>query len=211
MKLFATLAIVAYASSPVVFGDGNQIECYHCEYSWEVYAGLNQSIKGEASCADGPLDLVPTKSKKETVEKDDGFSYKNRCGYAHTIGQETVHDGDKLITKEFHIFERKAFKVALDSSLVDHNGELIMEEDGRMCGANRTECGGVQFFNCKIVLTFKRHTTRDNRTRHRLRVMLMAIAHVSSVRHRASTKMVSVKSCLVPHEKFPRKPGLLAW
>ena len=110
-------------------------------FSW----AMNQSIKGESSCADGPLDLVPTKSKKETVEKDDGFSYKNRCGYAHTIGQETIHDGDKLITKEFHIFERKAFKVALDSSLVDHNGELIMEEDGRMCGANRTECGGGNF------------------------------------------------------------------
>ena len=62
---------------------------------------------------------------------------------AHTIGTETIYENGKSSIKEFHIYERKPFKVPVDSSLADHNGELRLEENGRLCGANRPECGGV--------------------------------------------------------------------
>ena len=64
------------------------------------------------------------------------------------MGTETLYEGDKQVVKQFHVFERKAFQVALDSSLADNEGELLLQENGRFCGANRTECDGVSIFFC---------------------------------------------------------------
>ena len=160
MKLsIAALAATALAASPEVFDDSEKVECYHCEYAWEVFEGEIRPIRGESLCRDGPLENIPTKSKKLFGTKESGFKvsvryrfciieksllqYKHRCGYAHSIGQEILYEGDKQVVKEFHVFERKAFQISLDSSLADNEGDLILQEQGRFCGANRPECNGV--------------------------------------------------------------------
>jgi len=144
MKLsIAALAATALAASPEVFDDSEKVECYHCEYAWEVFEGEIRPIRGESLCRDGPLENVPTKSKKLFGTKESGFKYKHRCGYAHSIGQEILYEGDKQVVKEFHVFERKAFQISLDSSLADNEGDLILQEQGRFCGANRPECNGA--------------------------------------------------------------------
>ena len=136
---------------PLLFGAlqaGDKINCYWCEYVWEVYGNDITPIKGESSCRDGALENIATKSYSVSGTPADKWAYATRCGYAHTIGYETVYEGDKQEMKEFHIFERRGFKVPADSSLATHEGEMRLEEEGRLCGANRPECTGVRFLSC---------------------------------------------------------------
>ena len=123
----------------------DMLTCYECEYTWELYEGVVTPISGESSCRDGPLDKVAFESKPATGTKGNGYQYARRCGTAHTIGTETVYDGDQPgKMKQFHIFERHAFKLPADSPLVQHEGTLRLEEQGRLCGANQPQCTGVR-------------------------------------------------------------------
>lgn len=47
----------------------SNIECYKCEYVWEVYDGKTQPISGESKCRDGPLDSLATEIKPVTGSK----------------------------------------------------------------------------------------------------------------------------------------------
>ena len=123
----------------------DMLTCYECAYSWEEYEGEITPISGESSCRDGPLDKVPSEAKKATGTKGNGYEYARRCGMAHSIGTETIYDADteNPKMKEFHIFERKSFMLPADSPLVQHEGSLRLEEEGRLCGANQPQCTGV--------------------------------------------------------------------
>ena len=77
MKLsIAALAATALSASPEAFDDSSKIECYHCEYAWEVYEGEVRPIRGDSTCSEGPLENVPTKSKKEFGQKDSGWTVR---------------------------------------------------------------------------------------------------------------------------------------
>jgi len=130
---------------PLLFGAlqaGDKINCYWCEYVWEEFEGEVTPIKGESSCRDGALENIAQKSYSVSGTSESKWDYATRCGHAETIGYETVYEGDKEEIKEFHIFERRGFKVPAESSLATHNGEMRLEEEGRLCGANRPECTG---------------------------------------------------------------------
>ena len=155
---------------PLLFGAlqaGEKINCYWCEYVWEVFEGGVTPIKGESSCRDGALENIAQKSYSVSGTSEDKWAYATRCGYAETIGYETVYEGDKEEIKEFHIFERRGFKVPAESSLATHNGEMRLEEEGRLCGANRSECTGVRNFTYLISFLhyILRTTWRDLQTK----------------------------------------------
>jgi len=120
------------------------LTCYECEYLWEEFEGVITPISGESSCRDGPLDKISSEARLATGTLGNEYEYARRCGKAHSIGTETIYDADteNPKMKEFHIFERKSFMLPADSPLVQHEGTLRLEEEGRLCGANQPQCTG---------------------------------------------------------------------
>ena len=76
---------------------------------------------------------------------------RTKCTIVEATGVETIrYEDDDGQEREFDVdyktYDRTVFTVYEDTSFYDYNGDLEFNEDAVMCGANRTECSGVNYF-----------------------------------------------------------------
>ena len=77
---------------------------------------------------------------------------RTKCTIVEATGVETIRyeddDGqEREFDVDYKIYDRTVFTVYEDTSFYDYNGDLEFNEDAVMCGANRTECSGVNYFH----------------------------------------------------------------